>query len=197
MSQKTKIKCAIFDMDGTVVEVPYDWTQIKRELNTEGKPILNYLEDLDEPEKSKKWEILKAYEKEATQKAVVKEGISDLLTFIKKNKIITALVTNNSKVNVFYLLKKFSFSFDLVLTRESGLWKPSAEPFLKVFEKFSLHSTECCAIGDSHFDILAAKEAGIKMIFIVNKNFQRFKEEDVEVFPSVKKLKKRMSQLIS
>jgi HAD superfamily hydrolase (TIGR01509 family) len=197
MIKTTRIECVIFDMDGTIVDVPYDWAQIKKELDTNGKPILNYLKQLEEPKKSEKWNILKTHEKNATQKAVLKKGIVPFLRFIKKNEILSALVTNNSKENVYYLLNKFNLTFDLVITRESGLWKPSAEPFLKVMDQFSLDEKECCVIGDSHFDIMAAREAGIEKVFIINKNIKKFEREEAEVCSSFKELKNRMTQMIS
>ena len=46
-----KLKGVIFDMDGTVVDVPYDWIQIKTDLETQGEPILVYLNSMEEPEK--------------------------------------------------------------------------------------------------------------------------------------------------
>jgi len=196
MNQKSRIKCVIFDMDGTIVDVPYDWTQIKKELNTGGKPILNYLEQLEEPERTKKWNILKSYEKKATQKAVLKKDIIHFLDFIKKNDILSALVTNNSRENVSFLLKRFDLEFDLVMTRESGLWKPSAEPFFEVMERFSLDKEECCVIGDSQFDIMAATEAGIQRIFIIHKDVHKFRDEQAEVYESFKALKNRITQII-
>ncbi|MFW6140042.1 MAG: HAD family hydrolase [Acidobacteriota bacterium] len=196
MCKEARIKCVIFDMDGTIVDVPYDWTQIKKELETGGKPILNYLEELEEPKKSEKWNILKTYEKNATQRAILKKGIVHFLRFVKRNDILSALVTNNSKENVFYLLDKFNLNFDLVMTRESGLWKPSAEPFFQVMDQLSLDEDECCVIGDSHFDIMAAKEAGIEKVFIINKNIRKFKREDAEVYGSFKEIKNRLVQII-
>ena len=84
-------------MDGTVFDVPYDWKKIKDELRTEGKPILVHIKSLPEPEKSVKWKILERYEKEATQKAVLKEGMKEFLQYLEKQEIKTALVTNNSQ----------------------------------------------------------------------------------------------------
>ena len=81
-----RLKGAIFDMDGTVFDAPYDWKKIKDELRTEGKPILVHIKNLSEPEKSVKWKILEEYEKEATQKAVLKEGMKEFLFYIKKIK---------------------------------------------------------------------------------------------------------------
>ncbi len=196
MSETSKIRCVIFDMDGTIVDVPYDWDQIKRELNTKGKPILNYLEGLKEPERSEKMNILIKHESEATQKAVLKKGMAGFIRFIKGKGMLVSLVTNNSRNNAAYLLKEFNLEFDLVITRESGLWKPSAEPLLEVFDRLSLTKEECCVIGDSHFDIIAAREAGIKTIFIINKEIKKFKDEDVEVYASVKELRNRMTRMI-
>lgn len=49
-----KIKAVIFDLDGTIVDVPYDWPRIKSQLGIEGVSILSYLSRLQEPEKSQK-----------------------------------------------------------------------------------------------------------------------------------------------
>jgi len=192
-----EIKGVIFDMDGTVVEVSYDWNLIKGELNTQGKPILYFLRNLKEPEKSKKWKILEKYEEQATRTAVLKQGMREFLCFLSQKKIKIALVTNNSRKNVNYLLSKFKLSFDCIITRESGLWKPSGAPFVAVMRKLRLRREECCVIGDSHFDIQAAKEAGISKIFILNKDKEKFNRTDAEVFPSVKALKRKFEGSIT
>jgi HAD superfamily hydrolase (TIGR01549 family) len=197
MSETPEIRCVIFDMDGTIVDVPYDWDQIKRELDTQGKPILNYLEGLKEPERSEKMNILIRHESEATQKAVLKKGMAGFIRFIKEKGMLVSLVTNNSRKNVSYLLKKFNLEFDLVISRESGLWKPSAEPLLEVFDRLSLRKEECCVIGDSRFDIIAAREAGVEKIFIINKDVNKLKDDGVEVFPSVRKLKNGLIRMIA
>ena len=53
-------------MDGTVVDVLYDWARIKADLGAGDVPILSYLSGLAEPERSRKWAILRRYEDEAT-----------------------------------------------------------------------------------------------------------------------------------
>lgn len=191
------IKGIIFDMDGTIVDAPYDWKKIKSDLNTQGKPILQFLNGLEEPEKTKKWNLLEKYEKEATEKAVVKEGMLAFLDFIKQHHIKSALVTNNSFENVSFLIKKFKFDFDLLLSRESGLWKPSAQPFHKVLNEFQMTSHECCVVGDSLFDVYAAEAAGIEHIFILNGNREKFSSLAVEVFPGYTELQARIELLLN
>jgi HAD superfamily hydrolase (TIGR01549 family) len=192
-----KLKGVIFDMDGTVVDVSYDWNEIRAVLATQGKPILAFLSSLEEPEKSEKWRILERYEDEATMKAKLKPGIARFLDFLNKSRIKKALVTNNSKKNVDFLLKKFDLEFDCVISRESDLWKPSGAPFVSVLERLGLKKEECCVIGDSHFDVKAADEAGISCVLILNEDKQRFASTKAEVFSTVSELQKRIRNFLS
>lgn len=190
-----KIKLIIFDMDGTIVDVPYDWKKIKSDLNTGGKPILPYIKGLKEPEKTKKWKVLEKYEQIATQRAELKDGIKDFLEFAQEQKIKTSLVTNNSRKNVVFLLEKFKLSFDLVMSRESGLWKPSPDPFLEVLKRFDFCNTECCVVGDSFFDILAAEAAGIDKVFILGNKEEQIESDAADRVDSYKELKQKIITL--
>jgi HAD superfamily hydrolase (TIGR01549 family) len=191
-----KLKGVIFDMDGTVVDVTYDWNQIKAELNSQGKPILIYLKGLEEPEKSEKWKVLEKHESEATQKARLKPGMRGFLDLLSQKGIKIALVTNNSQRSVSFLLEKFNLEFDCIISRESGLWKPSGAPFQAVLEKLGLEKEECCVVGDSHFDIKAAEETGIPNVFILNEDKEKFATMPAEVFSSVEELMKRIERLL-
>jgi HAD superfamily hydrolase (TIGR01549 family) len=190
------IKGVIFDMDGTVVDVPYDWEKIRSELDTKGKPILAYIDNLEEPEKSEKWKQLEGFEYDATQRAVLKQGIRELLDFLKERDIKTALVTNNSRQNVSFILKRFDLNFDHVLSRDSGFWKPSGAPFVAVLTALNLKKQECCVIGDSFFDVKAGMAAGISQIFILNADRQKFSFTSVEVYSSLEEIRKRIVRLI-
>ncbi|MFC2165742.1 HAD family hydrolase [Acidobacteriota bacterium] len=191
-----KLKGVIFDMDGTVVDAPYDWKKIKDELRTEGRPILVHIKSLEEPEKSAKWKILEGYEKHATQKAVLKEGMKEFLLYLKERRLKIALVTNNSRINVDFLMDKFDLNFDYVLSRERGLWKPSGAPFLAVLEELNLQRNECCVIGDTRFDIEAAREVQIRKIYILNADKDKFSSNDVKVFSTVRELREHVESLL-
>jgi len=190
------VKGIIFDMDGTIVDVSYNWDLIRSELDTQGKPILSYLQDLPEPQRSEKWAILEGYEEEATLRADLKTGVAELLEFLRKHQIKTALVSNNSQKNITFLLNKYQLRFDRVMSRETGLWKPSAEPFLQVLGEWGIVPEECCAVGDSVFDILAAQAAEIDRVYIVNTDFDRFQDYSVEVFASISQLQKQFENLL-
>ena len=187
---------AIFDLDGTIVDVPYDWSHIKEELQTGGRPILSYLEQLTEPEKSRKQRVLEDYELKATRQAVLKTGIKELLTLLDKKGVARALVTNNSQENTEFLLNKFSLRFNVVISRESGMWKPSASPLIAAMQALQVRPENSCVIGDSLFDIMAAEEAGIPRIFIINHDPKRFPQDRADIFPDVEKLFSSLSRIL-
>ncbi len=184
-------------MDGTLIDASYDWQKIRSELDTRGKPILTYISELEEPERSLKWKVLEEYEHEATVNAICKKGIPELLDILENFGILRALVTNNNRKNVSFLLDKFNLVFDYVLTRESGLWKPSGAPFLEVLKTFNLAQNECCIVGDSEFDIQAGVDAEISKIFILNPRRKKFKPNRSEMFVSIEAIQEKIKSLVN
>jgi len=161
------IKLAIFDMDGTVFESYLDWRQIRVELNiAEGESILETI-FRDNQVDHTRLAILENHEQENTLKTIPIKGITHFLRFLYTNHVTSALVTNNNQKNSEYLLKKYNLGFDLVMTRESRLWKPSPGPFLSVMNRFACGEDETISIGDSHYDLLASRKAGIGNIFLI------------------------------
>lgn len=196
MTRPMGIKAVIFDLDGTVVENAYDWPKIRRELGNTDVSILHYICGLEEPEKSRKWAILERHEAEQTARSVLREGMKEMLTFLKERGVRSALVTNNSRKNANYLLGKFGIGFDRVITRESGLWKPSGAPFRDVLEAFAISPGDCCVVGDTRFDILAALDAGVGPIFLLAADPDEFAGFPVEVFPAIDSLMERFQELL-
>ncbi len=191
-----RIRGVIFDLDGTVVENDYDWPRIREELGTGAPSILGYLDSLAEPERSAKWAILERHEARQTLASRLRGGIIELLGMLRSRRIATALVTNNSRQNTAFLLGKFGLEFDCVITRERGLWKPSGAPFLEVLRTLGLDPGECGVVGDTHFDVLAALDAGIDSIFLLTDDPGRFAGYPVEVFPAVGALLDRLEYLL-
>jgi HAD superfamily hydrolase (TIGR01509 family) len=190
------IKAVVFDLDGTVVESAYKWPDIRRRLGAGNHPILSYLAGLAEPERSMKQAELESIEAEATHRAVLKDGIRELLAFLKQAGLKTALVTNNSSRNVSFLLNKFNLEFDYVLSRDSGLWKPSAAPFREALDRIRVLPQDCCAVGDSPFDVQAALEAGIPLFFLIGGLSPRQADDRVQALGSLAELREALGRLI-
>ncbi|MDD8030706.1 MAG: HAD-IA family hydrolase [Acidobacteriota bacterium] len=191
------IRLAIFDLDGTIVENSYDWAAIRKELGLESGSILAYLESLPEPQRSEKYAQLEKHEEIQTEKAVLKEGIKEFLEWLSATGIKKALVTNNNQKNARLLLDKFNLNFDLVLTRESGLHKPSGAPFQKVMKFFKVAPEETVVIGDTQYDILAAKNAALSQIYILESQMTPENLKGAVVVASYEEIKARIKKLIS
>jgi pyrophosphatase PpaX len=191
-----RIRGAIFDLDGTVVQNSYDWPKIREELGNGGLSILSYLCSLEEPERTRKWAILERHEAEQTARSVLREGMRELLAFLKERNVRSALVTNNSRKNTIFLLERFGLGFDRVITRECGLWKPSGAPFRDVLDAFGIKGDECCVIGDTRFDILAALDAGVGPIFLLGDEPDEFAGFPVEVCQGIPTLMERLATLL-
>jgi HAD superfamily hydrolase (TIGR01509 family) len=190
-----RLRGVIFDLDGTIVEVPYNWSRIRADLGTSGLPVLSYLDSLEEPERSRKWRLLREYEEKATRKAKLKKGTREFLQFLTRRGLKKALVTNNSRHNVYFLIRKFGLEFDQVLSRESGLWKPSGAPFKEIMRRLGLKKEECAVVGDSFFDLQAAEEAGIEKVFLISRDRDKFSPR-AEVIPSVSALQQKFEALL-
>jgi len=162
-----KTRLVIFDLDGTIVENNYDWAAIRQELGLSSGSILAYLDSLPEPDRSEKYAVLEAHERRQTELARLRPGTEAFLEWLTSRGIKTALVTNNNLENTRRLLERFQLTFDLTLTRESGLYKPSGAPLIRVMEQLKVKPDETVAVGDTHYDLQAAREAGLARVFIL------------------------------
>ncbi|MCR4395811.1 MAG: HAD family hydrolase [Candidatus Saccharicenans sp.] len=191
------LKLVIFDLDGTVVENSYDWPVIRQQLGVQGGSILAYLDRLPEPERSEKYALLRKFEREQTESSVLKQGVREFLEWLYWSGIKKALVTNNSQGNTDHLLRRFQLEFDLVLTRESGLHKPAGAPFLRVMEHFGARAGETAVVGDTNYDLLAAKEAGIELVFILKSSMTPDRLEGAELVQTFADIKTRLTARFS
>jgi len=154
------VRAVIFDMDGTLIDAEYDWPGIRETLEITGPSILDQLHGLPEPERKEKWELLHEIERRATRGATLKPGAVELLALLREQQKPTALVTNNTSENTTFLLERFGLTFDVVITRDSGQWKPAAGPMEQAIQRLGMEPEQCFAVGDSILDLIAARKAG-------------------------------------
>lgn len=171
------IQAVVFDMDGTLVDSTYDWPEIRRRLEVTGSSIIDDLNALPEPDRSRRWAELEEIEGAATDGATAHEGAHELLDLLSAHGLATALVTNNSSANTRRILARFGLRFDVVLTRDSGLWKPSGAPISEAVRLLEVQSGACLGVGDSRYDVLAAREAGLAAVCVLHDGVGRHAAE--------------------
>jgi len=162
------IRAVVFDMDGTLIDSTYDWPEIRLRLGVTGPSIIDDLNSLTEPARTRRWAELEEIESTATAEAKLHDGSLELLDLLSAHGLMTALVTNNSNANTRRLLARFGLRFDVVLTRDSGLWKPSGAPITEAVTQLGVLSGDCLGVGDSHYDVIAAREAGLSSVCVLH-----------------------------
>ena len=160
------LRAVIFDLDGTLIDSHYDWKLIRKTLGVKNTPILSYLNNLTKKKREKSYKLLETFEQKATESAVLRAGIKRLISYLDERNIKKAIVTNNSRKSVFYLIKKWGLTFDVIVTRDDGVWKPSGRPLKVALEKLNVKIEDALYIGNSDMDREAAAELGIKFFML-------------------------------
>ncbi len=163
------IKGIIFDMDGTLTLANVDLATVNKELRIpENEPILEYLEKLDEPRRSESLKVLEKYEARAAENSRLNDGVVEVLEYLRKRGVKTALLTRNSRRSVDVLMKRHKLHFDVVVTREDAPPKPSPHPVKLISERLGIAPKDLLVVGDVHFDIFSGKAAGAQTAFLSN-----------------------------
>jgi HAD superfamily hydrolase (TIGR01509 family) len=190
------IEAVIFDMDGTLVESAFDWPEIRRRLGVHGSSIIDDLNGLPEAVRAQRWAELEAIENAVSVASTLKAGVHELLGLLAERGVATALVTNNSEANTARLLARFELEFNVVLTRDSGLWKPSGAPISEAMRRLGVSPERCLSVGDSRYDSEAGREAGCGAICLLYEGARRYGEEVDLRFPDLATLRRYLELVL-
>lgn len=89
-------------------------------------------------------------------------GLEDLLKFLKKEKITVGIVSSASMKNITLILRRLGLRryFRVIVGAETvKAHKPKPDPVLAAARKLGLKPGECVYIGDSIYDMMAARNA--------------------------------------
>jgi len=171
------VKGVIFDLDGTLTKSPLDFKRIKEKIGCpEEKPVLEYINLLEEEEKERALNILISSEINAAKKSELYPGAREVINYLKKKEIKIAIVTRNSKKAVDIVLSKHKLFFDALITREVTSPKPSAKPLIMASELLGIDKENLIMVGDYKYDLMASRKAGIRNILVMHEEYcQEFK----------------------
>ncbi len=166
MNREKIIDLIIMDMDGTIFTSNVDWSSVKKKLNVHNSSILEKIYSGGVVDKDG-LNYLEAIEEKNTLEAKTIDGSLEFINEIRERGINISLVTNNSRKNMNYLIDKFNISFDMIITRDEKMWKPSPSAFKFLMKKFEVEPENTISIGDSDLDITASVRSSISDIFII------------------------------
>ena len=158
----------LLDFDGTLTKPAFDWPAMKEEMGlVDGDvSILDLLPTLSLERASEISNILEKHELKAADMAEANEGAHELLAYLRTRKIPFGVVTNNAERHVLKMVEKINISFEVLITRDIGYWKPDPRPMLAGAEAIGVSPGKCVVIGDGKYDMMAAKTAGMLSVHL-------------------------------
>ena len=112
----------------------------------------------------------KAYQKYTDEFGVpIKDGLFELLDFLKSKGIKTALCTSTTESSATRTLRisgTLPYFDELVCAEDVERGKPYPDPFIKAAEKLGMNPGECMALEDSINGIKSAYTAGMVTVMI-------------------------------
>lgn len=188
---KGKIKCVVFDMDGTLFDSEKVWKDVsllmnkKYKINIDDQMRLNFcgratqevidiLQEkfpyIDAKKVRQEWE--KTVKQEIYDNGVEpKEGFSNLLEFLLGTDLKLGLATGSKIKDVEVYFKKTKYKpkeiFDEIITIDDvSVGKPSPEIYKIASKRLGVKSKNCLAIEDSPNGALSALKAGFNVILV-------------------------------
>jgi len=194
-----EIDTALFDFDGTLVEIDIDFNQMRQgvfslglEYGVSAEPGLYVLESLENifekllqldvnqarDFKQRAKRLIVSTEVEAATRARAMPGAERTLRELKGKGIKIGIVTRNCRSGVMKSAEMADFAYDLILTRDDvEKVKPDPQHLLDALNILTSKPGKSIMVGDHPMDILAGKRAGMKTAAVLaSKSIKDFEE---------------------
>ena len=157
--------------------------KIRKILEREGKPDENLVKELTKKRETIKNAFFENISREQLENDSI-PGVIDFLNDLKGRNMIVALNTSSGKQIVLTILDKLSIRkhFNAITFAEDVKnSKPDPESYVITSEKIKIPPENCLVFEDAVSGIIAAKNAGMKVIAVnTNNNYDDLKKENPE-----------------
>jgi phosphoglycolate phosphatase len=172
-TKSSSIKAVIFDLDGTIVHLPINWSKLKQELiQTKLLSVNQSLTDaINEtkaaPNQLKFKQLMTAlgdYETSAVDRLDINQAVYNWI-HANYNRYLLSICSSNLHSTIEAVLKKLSICqhFPLIIGNEDvNKLKPDPEGINKIITRLRLTTTQTAFVGDQSTDHQTATRAGIK-----------------------------------
>ena len=172
------IKGVIFDLDGTLIQLPINYDVIQKNLkeffniSENLKPLIPTIIELSKNDQNKiktAFSLICKEEILASKNFEIMDGAVEILKFLKSKNLILCLVTMQCRAALNEILYKMNILdlFDFVISRDENYDR--FEQIQNSLDNISLNSSEVLVIGDRIHDVESAKKAGCIPILKINK----------------------------
>lgn len=187
--ETSKLKAALFDLDGVVFDTESQytvfWGMICREYHPEHPGLEHEIKGQTLMQIYDRWfdgeltevrpsisERLNAYERSMHYDYII--GLLSLLSDLRQHGVKTAVVTSSNMLkmeSVYRQHPEFQQLFDAILTSEDfERSKPDPDCYLKAAQRLSVKPTECLVFEDSFNGLRSGRAAGMKVVGLATTN---------------------------
>ena len=192
-------RAALFDIDGTLVTFKFDVRgtreAMREELTRNGfdvsalGPTSPTQAIIDEAKRQcdsgsvrvsyaavrgKLYSILDRFEAESSKESTLFDGALGALDRLASSSVRLGVVTNSGALSASAVLDRYGLRsrFEFVLTRDDveGM-KPSPAGLQKAVSMLGIGAPDVFYVGDSIYDIRAARRAGVRMVSVATGNY--------------------------
>lgn len=170
------VSAVLFDFDGTLTRPgSLDFPAIRRAVGCpEGRPILEYLESLDDGEARRSaFAVLDAMELEAARRSEPNEGAEETVRQLARRGLPAGILSRNSRGSVREALERFPTlrerDFAAIVCREDvRRQKPHPDGVHAAAARLGCAAADLVVVGDYVFDIDAGSRAGSHTVLLAN-----------------------------
>ena len=184
----------LFDMDGTLTCPMLDFPRIKAEMGIGARPILEALSEMDHDTRRAAEAVLLRHEEEAAIGSALNSGCRELLDWLARRDVRTALITRNSRASVTTVLRRHELRVDVTIAREDAAPKPDPQPLRLACEQLGVHPQETWMVGDGQYDVEAGLAAGIRTVWVSHGRPRPFRAEPWRTVRGLVELQTLLSQ---
>lgn len=165
---------AVFDLDGTLIQLPIDWGAVRDDLapllgmSLERKSIFVAIDEATSPNSDARralFDIIDSHEVAHAERATLIEGATSLLSSIPKG-FRVALVTMQGRAVCTMVLGRLGLAgfFEEVFTREDSLDR--SEQLLLASRSLHVEPSTVLFVGDKLSDLEAGRKLGAKVALV-------------------------------
>jgi HAD superfamily hydrolase (TIGR01549 family) len=192
------IKGIIFDLDGTLIQLPIDYNVIQNNLkqffniSENLKPLIPTIIELSKNDQNKiktSFNLICKEEIVASKNFKIMNDAVEVLKFLKSKNLTLCLVTMQCRAALKEILYKMNILdlFDFMITRDENYDR--FEQIQNSLKHASLNSSEVLVIGDRIHDVESAKKAGCIPILKINK-IKKYPSFDCKMIQNLIEIKK-------